>query len=131
MTSFLRGGSSQHLGHRSQLDPGTRVQHDEHVVVRKLVGLHVHPQRFDAPLRIQKGQIGRRGLGIDDPGLLSETLEHHGQGQFTSQGVAIRTHVAGQQEAAMAVNDLGETIPANAHLTTLSNVPDHSAQPGS
>ncbi len=54
------------VGHRSQLGPGTGVEDQQHLDGGQFGRFHVGAERPQFFLRIDKGQIRRRGLAIDD-----------------------------------------------------------------
>jgi hypothetical protein len=52
-------------------------------------------------------------MSVDDQGLLAERLEDARHSQFASQGIAIWTDVAGEDEALMLADALNEPRPVD------------------
>ena len=62
------------FGHRSELDPSTRVDDDQDVVLPKLFGLDRLAQDADVAVRIQEGDMLWYGIAIGNNDLFAERL---------------------------------------------------------
>ena len=89
----------EHVTHRAELGPGTRIEHDEEIAVGKVGRLHLLGQRLNLPVGIDPLQTCGRGLCIDDPDMLAQGLEDAGHAQFAAEGVAVGADVAGEHHA--------------------------------
>ncbi len=106
----VRRRSANHVRHGTQLDPGTCIQHHDHVT-----GIDGRPgsraQHLDLLPRIQKRQpLGNR-IRIDNLHLFAGPAQQAGHGQFAAQRIAVGAHVAGQNEAILLLNQLSQRRP--------------------
>ena len=91
-----------HVGHLAKLDPGGRVQDNDHLAIAKLLRRHVFAKLLDLLLRVEKGQRRRDGEIVDRQHVLAELCQDARHRQLASQGVAVGPDVADQQEIADA-----------------------------
>ena len=109
----------EHVTHRAQLGPGTRIEHDEEIAVGEIGRLHLLGQRLDFPVGIDPLQTRGRGLGIDDPDMLAERLEDAGHAQLAAEGVAVGADVAGEHHTVGLPENLQQTGPVESHLVSI------------
>lgn len=107
-------GLFDHVRHGAKLLPRTCIQDQQDFNAGQLLGLDVDPQGLQLPRGIDKLQIRRRGLTVDNDDVLAKRLQHSGHAQFASQGIAVGSDVAGQQESPMRGDNLAESLPVDA-----------------